>query len=181
MSRMQRIKHVLAGFFLFVCGLIMLIEAEVGFMLISFILGAGFVLSGLRSLVFYFSMAKHMVGGQTFIIRGVIAIDIGITFLTVSMDGTLLLVIAYVMVCHAIAGVIDILRALESKRMGAAAWKMNCSYGVVNLIMALMAIICGFFLQSVEIVVWLYSCQLLYSSVVRIGSAFRKTAIVFIQ
>ena len=68
--------------------------------------------------------------------------------------------------------------ALIDVKQGCAPWKRTVGYAVVKLGLA---IVCLFFLNSVQVVTYLYCFGLLHSAVQRFINAFRKTAIVYVQ
>ena len=178
MGKFQRIRSVVSGIFMIALSIVMLLlEPETSFLLAAVILSLTLLIAGVRSLVFYFTMARHMVGGKMLLYVGLIILDFGIFTMTLT-DVPHLYLIVYLLVTHAFGGVIDILRTLEARRNGAASWKLNASQGIVNL---LVAVLCLFSLHSTRLLMILYCLGLLYSAVVRIISAFRKTAIVYIQ
>ena len=55
------------------------------------------------------------------------------------------------------------------------------AYGITNIALALIVVICGIAFGRLSIAVWVYSVGLIYSSVLNIISSFRKTEIVYIQ
>ena len=62
-------------------------------------LGLTLMLSGIRSLVYYFTMAKHMVGGLAVLYRGVIVFDIGLFTLSL-VDVPLIFIMLYLAGLH---------------------------------------------------------------------------------
>ena len=88
-----------------------------------------------------------------------------------------LYVVLYLLSVHAVTGVLDILRAVEGKRMQSA-WKMNMAIGLANLIVAIGCIFC---VKSIRMVVYVYAAGLSYAAILRLVSAFRRSAIVYIQ
>jgi uncharacterized membrane protein HdeD (DUF308 family) len=78
---------------------------------------------------------------------------------------------------HGFSGFIDIMRAIESKKMNAS-WKLNISHGIINVLIALLCLV---FLKTVWVATLCYSLGLIYSGIIRIIQAFRRTAIVYIQ
>ena len=141
------------------------------------ILGFSLIGKGIKNLVFYFFMSRYMVGGRSMLYIGLIVLDFGLFTLTL-LDSQLMYVMLYLFGSHAFAGAIDILRGLESKKLNSPSWKLNTSQGAVNIIMALLCIV---FISSQTLIVYIYCAGLLYTAVVKIISAFRKTQIVFIQ
>ena len=121
-----------------------------------------------------------MVGGQAILYRGVMILDLGIFTLTIA-DNPTVFVIIYLLLIHLFSGVIDILRALEEKGVQAPSWRFKFGSGVVNIVLALLAFIAGTVMKSMETLVYIYCLGLFYSASARIISAFRRTAIVYIQ
>lgn len=180
MSKIQRTKEVLAGLCMLLGALIMFLFPEDSYILIAFFLSVSLILSGIRALVYYFSMARHMVGGQTMLYKGLIILDLGLFTWTLT-DIPQLYVILYLLICHAFAGAVDIMRAMESRRFDSPTWKGNMISGLVNISVATVSVIFGFFVHSPDSIIYIYSACLVYSAFVRIVSAFRKTAIIYIQ
>lgn len=179
MSKAQRIKNIVIGFFLILSSIILITGGESAFRFIVFILSLSLVLRGIRTLLYYFMMARHMVGGKIMLIKGIIIFDIGMLTQTM-MDVPLQVMVLYILGCHAVAGIVDILRAREAKIMQAGSWKLNMSYGITNILIAAITFVCGIVFQSIDIVLYIYCIGLCYSSVIRIIRAFRKTAMVYI-
>ena len=177
MGKLGRIRNVFIGILMLLLSLIMLLlKPEDAFLIAAIILSLALLITGIRLLVFYFTMARHMVGGKIQLYVGLIVLDFGIFTMTLTKIPHLYLIL-YLLGTHAFGGVINILRALEAKRNGAP-WKLKLSQGVVNLIVA---VLCMFSLESTKLLVILYCLGLIYSALVRIISAFRRTSIVYIQ
>lgn len=180
MSNLQRIKEICKALLMILFGLMLLVAPEEGYYLVTVVLSISLSLSGIRWLVFYFTMARHMIGGKEVFYKGLILLDVGLfTFLIV--DIPMLYVICYLLVCHAFAGLVDILKAFEARRIESPAWKASMTYGICNLAIAVATFVAGILRHSTRAVVWIYSAGLIYSAFVRIRTAFRKNAIVYIQ
>ena len=177
MSKLQRIRGVLSGVgSLLLALLIILIPAESSFYIIALVMCISLMVLGVRELVYYFRMARHMVGGRTMFYLGIIILDMGIfTFTLTDIPHTYLML--YILATHGFGGFVEILRALESKRLDSPAWKFDFSRGVIDL---LVAVLCVFFLSNVTILNFIYSAGLIYSGIARIVSSFRQTEIVYI-
>ena len=89
-------------------------------------------------------------------------------------------VILYLLAIHAFAGVVDVMRAMEARRFDGP-WRMDMATGVVNVAIAILAVICGFFLNNMQDIVYIYASGLIYSAVLKIVNALRKTSIIYIQ
>jgi uncharacterized membrane protein HdeD (DUF308 family) len=121
-----------------------------------------------------------MVGGKSLLFRGIIMLDLAV--FTISMvDDPRMYIIFYLLGIHAFSGVTGVLRALEARRYGAPSWRWTMVLGIGNFTIAVLAVVAGFFLPDTKDLVYLYAGCLFYSACVQIASAFRKTAIVYIQ
>ena len=178
MSLMQRVKSIASALLMIAAAVAMLLFPDNGFGFIALILSVSLTLYGMRTLVYYFSMARHMVGGKRILYQGLITFDLGIFTLTM-VDNHKIYIILYLLAIHAFAGVIDILRAMEARRFEGP-WRMDMASGLVNVSIAILAVICGFFLNNTQYIVYIYVSGLLYSAVLRIVNALRKTSIIYI-
>lgn len=177
MSGQKRIVQIVIGVLSLVLGVILLIVPDESLPIVAAILSISLIAYGVRMLYFYFSMGRYMVSGRMSLYIGVIVLDFGM-FLITLLDFPKLYIALYLVGIHAFAGVVSIMRALEAKKFKAASWKMSFLSGVVNIVIAVLSVA---FLKSTSIIVILYSIGLIYSAVVRIVTAFRKTAIIYIQ
>lgn len=177
MSSGQRIRNVLLGLVTLLLCVVLIVNPEEGFPVIALVLSVSLVLFGARELVYYFSMARHMVGGKTSLYLGVIVLDLGMFALALDNMPQIYIVL-YLLGVHAFSGVIDIMRSREAKRMGASSWRLNMASGAVNIVISAMCVI---FLRSPNMIVYIYAAGLIWSACVRIVNACRKTAVVYIQ
>ncbi len=176
MGLIQRIETFILGLAGIFCGLLIIDSPGEGYGTAAAFLGVMLLFSGLRSLYYYFSMARHMVGGKAILFTGIITLDFGVfTFSLTSLPRIYL--ILYLLAVHAIAGIVDILRGLESKRLSAPSWRWSIFRGSVNLTAAIM---CVGFLRHPFILIRLYSLGLIYSSLLTMVNAFRRTTFVYI-
>ena len=177
MSSGQRILGVLSGLLMIALSVLMITHTDRGLIVAYAILSLSLTVYGVRTLLFYFSMARHMVGGKLLLYVGIIALDLGA--FTASMVSTpRVYLILYLLCAHAFSGVVDILRGREAKSYGGKTWRLNIVHGAVNILVALACVV---FLRSTDILVYIYCAGLIYSALVRIVTALRKTAIVYIQ
>ncbi len=178
MTKLQRAKEIAIGVFLIlISALIIASPKDDGYELIIFIFGVYFTIKGLSSLFFFATMARHMVGGRTSLYNGVIMLNLGLLTITLT-DVSHYYIMLYLIVIHLFSGAVDVLRAMEARRVGAGAWKMKLSHGMINISMAL---ICIIFIKHSGLAIIVYCVGLIYSSVLRIVSACRKTKMVYIQ
>ena len=180
MTAWQRFKAITAALLnIFAAGFLITFGEE-GYILVILAISISMILYALRTLVYYFTMARHMVGGLSILFRGVILLDLGLFTLSISRNYSLFIVL-WLLIARALPGVIGILRALEAKRYGASSWRLSLAAGLTDLTFVTAALVFGFITKSLQILTWIYAAGVIYSSVLRIVRACRKTAIVYIQ
>ena len=180
MTLARRIGKIVTALFTASMALLLYAEGEEGLPLVGLILSVSLIAFGLRSLIFYFTMARHMVDGRNTLYVGVIALDLGVFTLSIS-DNQTLLISLYLLASYAFSGGMDILRALEARRFEAPSWRLNLLTGIVNIAFAAVALFFGLFRGGVTELVDIYAAGLVFSACTQLVSAFRKTAIVYIQ
>ena len=176
-SNWQRIKSIVSGLFMLLAVLVILISDESVTAWIVLALACTLILKGLNMLVYYFTMARHMVGGMASLLAGVLLIDFGVLSVSFS-DEPLGYMFLYLAGWNAFSGLIALLRALEARRNGGRSWKFNTLYGVINISVALACLV---YRDKPEILCQVYCLGLGYSGIVRIVNGFRRTEIVYIQ
>lgn len=177
MSSGQRIKNILIGIAIILGALILIAFPEDGIILTASILSLSLFIYGIKTLIYYVTMARHMVGGRIMLYLAVVVLDLGM-FTMMLTNIPKIYIVLYLVVVYAFAGVVSILRALEAKRYQAPMWKLSLISGIINVVIAILCII---FMRSTNMIVYLYCTGLIYSAIVRIVTAFRETAIVYIQ
>ncbi len=180
MTIFQRIKTASAGFLMILCGIIMIYDPNLGYLLTALILSVSLTLYGIRILVYYFTLARHMVGGRGILYIGIVVLDLGIFTLTI-VDNTSIYILVYLLAFNLFSGLVDILRALEARRTASPRWKLKFSTGIVSILIGVAAFIAGVIFKSENLLVILYCVGLFTSAAARIYTAFRKSAIVYIQ
>ncbi len=176
MTKLQRINSFFIGLLMLSLGICLILLQDKAISLIMGFLALSLTVTGIKKLYYYFTMAKFMVGGDDTLIKGLILFDLG-TFTATLTRYSRLYVMVYLLAVHAFSGFIDVLRALEAKRLGSPAWKLSLSSGIINIAVALSCVV---FLKSATISVYIYSAGLIYSALVRVILSFRKTAVVYI-
>ena len=177
MSGGQRIKNILIGIAIILGALILIAFPEEGMIITASILSLSLFIYGIKTLIYYVTMARHMVGGRIMLYLAVVVLDLGM-FTMMLTNIPKIYIVLYLVVVYAFAGVVSILRALEAKRYQAPMWKLSLISGIINVVIAILCII---FMRSTNMIVYLYCAGLIYSAIVRIVTAFRETAIVYIQ
>lgn len=177
MSIVQRVKNVFIGLIMIVFALLLVILGETGYPVIVAILGISLAVSGIGTLIYYFRMAKRMVGGRFILYQGIFILDVGaftLTLITIPKN----YIMIYLLGVAGFTGVVLILRGLEAKSNGAPAWKWKFAEGLILLVFS---IVCGKIVNTESAAVYLFAIGIGYSAIVKIISAFRKGAIVYIQ
>ena len=157
---------------------ILIMDPETGFYLIAAFMCISLTIKGIKTLIYYFVMARNMVGGKSIFYKALIMVDMGVfTFTAINIPRIYL--ICHLLISHGFSGIVDMLRAVEDKRQEAPSWKMSFLYGLGNFVIAVIALRCVFH-QSSWLVVYIYSAGLAYSAIMQMIASFRKTAIVYI-
>lgn len=178
MNGFQRIRGVIIGIAMLIVAIIFIIyPSEDVYKLIVAFLALGLAIAGIRDIIFYFRMARHMIGGKMILIQGAIIFDFAI------LTGALasvprIYILLYLIGIHAFSGVVEILRAMEAKNSVEGPWKIKFGHGLVNI---MLAIACLVFIRNSDTAIMIYSIGLIYSAIVRIFSAFRRTSFILIQ
>ena len=181
MTSFQKIRGFFAGLFLILLSVvIMIIDTRYGFLLVCAVICFTLFFVGIRSLIFYFTMARHMVGGRRQLYIGVIMFDLGMFTMTMD-DIPIFYIILYLIGIHMFSGVVELLSSLEAKKLETPVWRSRMLSAIGNIAIALGCLYFGFFRKSVDTVVTLYACGLFYNGVLRISNSFRKTENVYIQ
>ncbi len=178
MNGFQRVKGVLFGLLMLIVAILfILFPSDEMYMAIVGILSLGLAIAGLKDIIFYFKMARHMIGGKMILIQGVIILDFAL--ITGSLANVpKIYILLYLIGIHAFSGVVEILRAMESKRSVEGPWKMKFFHGLVNFALALA---CLLLIRKAHTALLIYSLGLIYSAIVRIFSAFRRTSFILIE
>ena len=176
MTRLQRIRETAFGLITVLYAATLIISREEAYPVIVSVLSLIYTVKGISTIWYYFTMARYMTGGRSILYKGVILLDFGIITESLTNVPTVY-VLLYLIVIHAFAGAVEILRAREAAKYGGS-WKLKMFHGIVDLVLAL---ICIIFIRQQGIAVIIFAAGLIYSAILRIVSAFRKTRIIYIQ
>ena len=178
MTIFQRIKNILFGLLVLAVGVLFLVDpSDEAYLFIIAILTLGLAVRGISDIIFYFTMARHMVGGKVILIKGVVILDFA--FLTGTLSNVpKIYILLYLIAMHAFAGAIDVLRAMEAKSKVEGPWKLKCFQGVGNI---LLAVACLVFINRANTALIIYSAGMVYSGILRVISSFRPTTFIVIK
>lgn len=180
MSYFQRILSALRGVLTILLAVILFFAPKESYELIAIILSFSLMIYGFKMLWYYFSMARHMVGGKNHLYQAVIVLDVALVTLSIATMSEVV-IIAYLLFIFAFTGFIDVMRAMESKKLGASKWRFKMTVGILHILFAIILLIVGIILHQLDIMVYGYCISLVFSGATRIANAFRRTAIVYIQ
>lgn len=180
MTKIGRIQKVLGGILVMLYGIIIVIDnTEDGIRIVAFIMSLTFTLRGIQSLIYYLRMARSMVGGKLTLFRGILLLDLGA--LTSSMtEGQTFYIVLYIAGIHLFSAAVDLLRTVETLKMRSSEWRLQAIFCATNAFLAVMLIAGGLVMKNLQIVLYVYGAGLIYSAILNIVSAFRKTEIVYI-
>ena len=176
MSRFQKIRNIIIALLMIIFAAALIIDPEDGILLVAAALGIILLVYGIQKIIYYFSMAMHMVGGKLMLYIGIVVLDAGLFILTLS-DVPRIYIVLYLVGINAFSGVIGILRAFELKGAGAG-WKFKFASSLFQILIGAASLV---FIKNTQIVVYIFAAGLLYSAIERIVSSFRKTKIIYIQ
>ena len=180
MSKFRRILNVLSGIGMILAGLLLMImDTADGLRLVLLFIQLGMTFRGLGALHYYLKMARYMVGGRSVLYRGMIYLDLGVLAGSL-FDNPVTYTVIYLAAIHVFAGVVSVLRANEARKIGGH-WRLKLAYGITDLMLAAAVVIAGVVFDRPEIAAYVYGAGLIYSAILRIAGAFRRTDIVYIQ
>lgn len=176
MSSIRRIVKILYGLLMLLGAAILLLYPEEGAVIVILILDMMLLIYGFRMLIYYFSMARFMVGGIMTLYKSIIVIDFGL-FMFYLYQIPYRLVMLYLVGVMALNGVTSLLGAVEMMRLENHSWKFRIVYGAINLILVVTSL---FMLGSVRMVTFVFSLGLINAAFYQIASALKKSAIIYI-
>ena len=176
MNSFKRAVNFIVSLVMLACSIMMFMDPWGGFRVVVFLLMMTLLIKGLRLLVYYFSMARHTVGGIAIFYEGILLFDAGVFALSLDSIPPVYTMI-YLIICMLVSGGIDMMRSNESRKMKSGRWKLQMFYGAGNVLLAIVGVI---FLQSTVLLSIIYGVSLFHSAVCRMITAFRRTAIVYI-
>ena len=180
MTKFRRVLTFLSGLFTILFGILMLCAGSNGLLLIASVIGASICIYAIRMLSYYSGMARHMVDGKITLYLGIVALCLGIFTLSL-IDGSEFLLIMYLIGLYIFNGGVELMRGLESKKYKAPGWIRKIIYGGVCIVIGIISLVAGLFFRSLDLLVYLYAVALFISGGIRIGQAFKRTAVVYIS
>ena len=177
MSIGGRIGKILVGIIMIIAAIFMMLYPDIGYYLINGILGISLLVSAISSLVYYFRLARHMVGGRSTLFNGLIQLDLAVFTLTLT-DLPKIFLMIYLVSVFGVTGVLRLARGLEARSRKAPAWYWSFLSG---LFYVLIAFLCTIFISNNAIMVTIFSVGMLFMGVGNIVSSFYRSKIVYVQ
>ncbi len=177
MTNLQKLRNILLGVAMIITAIVMIRYPEDSYRAVVSFLAVGFLVSGIATLGYYFTMARYMVGGKRVLYRGVVLFDFAIFSGTIT-DVPRVYVIIYLAVLHLFSGLVEILRSREAMGNGGKGWRLKLFHGIFNVVIA---IGCLVFARRTNTAVYMYCIGIFYSGIIRVIQALRKTTFVYIR
>ena len=177
MTKWQRVKTIFGSLAAMAFAPLLIAEPDLGCVAIVLVLGLAAALAGLRMLVYYMSMARHMVGGKIILYIGIIVFDFGL-FTFGFADVPKQYIMLYLILGHLFCGLVEILRAMEIRKRGLGSWRLKLLMGLGNLALG---VLCLAKINSSAVTVYLYSLGLVWTAMGRMVSAFRPASVVYVE
>lgn len=180
MTRSRRIIDVLFGIVMFVAGIAFFTsKPENSVIAMLTLIQLGMTFRGLRALFYYLTMARYVVGGKNVLYRSFIWLDLGVLAGSLASHPTIYIAF-YLALLHVFSGIVSVFRANEARGYGAQ-WRLKMAYGVTNILLAAAIVVGSTVFGQPLVTIYIYGAGLMYSAVLRIVSAFKRTDIVYIQ
>ncbi len=179
MSFLRRIREIVISAVMLLIAFQLILFPKHSYLIVAIIVSLSLYLYGFKQLWYYFTMARHMVGGKSIMIQAVILLDAAL-LIDAMISVSSFAVAFYLLGIYAFTGAVDIVRSIEDKKMGAP-WKLKLIGGIITVSFALALLIGGLFFGNTSFLVYGYSIGLIVSAVIRIITAFRKTSVAYFQ
>ena len=179
MTKFRRIGIIMISLLMITIAVTMIVFPSSAYPYIAVILSLMLIAYGIRKIVYFITMARHMVGGRLILYYGLIILDLGLFTATLSVI-PLTYVMLYLLSGYAFAGAIDMMRSAEMRKYHNPSWKFVLFKGIGNIIIALLCFIL-IFVKSTTLAVYFFAGGMIYSAITRMIQALRKTAVVYIQ
>ena len=177
MGLMKKIIQIIIAIGILLVALILILAPKGALETVAAIISLLLFVAGVRYMVMYFTLARHMVGGRALFYIGLIMLDVSI------LSGLVLqksqrLILLYLVGMHAFYGVVQLLRAFEAKKYETSAWRFKLLNALVNLAIS---VACIFFIRQENTMALIFAAGLIHTAIVRVIAAFRKEEEVVIQ
>ncbi|WP_022765530.1 DUF308 domain-containing protein [Butyrivibrio sp. XPD2006] len=177
MTKLQKLRTAAFGIIMVITSVILARYPRDAYKYIIVFMATGLFISGVETLIYYFTMAKYMVGGKLILYRGVVLFDFALVTGALA-DVPRIYVLIYLAVIHLFSGLVEILRSNEARDNGGKSWRLKLFHGLVDVVVAIGCIV---FARRTNTAVYMYCFGIFYSGIIRIIQSFRKTTFVYIR
>lgn len=177
MSKARRVLTIIAALFSIIGSVALMTNPDIAYKVLALGIGMTLVYYGVRYIIYYVTNAQHMVGGKWFMLIGIILFDMGV-FAAVIFDRAQRLTLIYIICTLLIAAVLGAIRTVGDKKDNNPRWKISLAQSIAGFIQVILSVI---FINDSMIPLYLYCVYAIYTAVLMIISAFKKTAIVYVQ
>ena len=175
MSLVKKILTLITSLLMIIVAVGLVIEPEIGYYIMISILIGVLLVKSIQSVWYYFSMARHMVGGLFYFYQAVLFVDLTLAA-PILLIAPRWIVALYLNGLIAFSGVLDILRATDQKKMQWPQWKLRMVLGLSKVLFAIVAMVA---MRSPEMLTRIYSFVLVYTAIMRVMSALRSENVVY--
>ena len=173
----NRIWHFALGIGMILASIVLLLDPQDGCYVIVLLLDIVLIAAGTRLIVYYITMARFMVDSEGILYKAIILLDFGMFIFNLD-DFPMHAVMFYLIGIFGATGFIRLLKVFEVKRSGGKFWHVTFFVGIGRILIAIASL---FFLDSVMMMSVLYCVGLLNTAVSHIISAFRPTAVAYVE
>ena len=177
MTKTKRIKEIILGIVMILFAVLINFFPEQGADLVVLVMSIALLVSGISQLVYFLKMARYMNGGESVLYRAIIILDLGIFAVTLATIPRMYIML-YLLGYNLFIGAVDVLRALETRKVTGSGWKLKFTLGIIT---CLISVVGWFNIDSTDLFILIYSMGLITSAVGRMAGAFKKTTVVYIQ
>ncbi len=177
MTVFQKVTNILMAIILVALSVILIALPSYGYLIILIVLSVTFLFNGIKTLWYYITMARHMVGGWRSLFRGILVFDIGLFTMSLSSIPSIYIVL-YLAGIYIFTGGISVVNALNAKKMESTHYKPKLIAGIINV---LIGISCIVLMKWGDYVVYVYAFGMVYNAILRVINVFHKEEMVYIQ
>ena len=149
MTGSRRILNIFSGLLLLVFSAALFMFPEDAIPVVLLVIGLGITFRGLQTLIYYFSMARYMVGGKRILFRTIILLDFGL-FTSALADHPAIYIILFIAGIHLFSGLVTALRANEARQEGSSKWIFTAFYALIDVVLFALVIYFGLFRNSIS-------------------------------
>lgn len=176
MNIFKRIRTVLSSLFSICMYIYLMLYPDVGIHYVINLLALGLLFYGIQQLRYYRTMARFKVGGNITLYIGIICIELSVVTFRIN-DVHTFMIMLYLLLYYIFIGAIHIYSALEARKISAPFWRTRLFNGIVHLIIS---VLCLLNFYSSRMMMYILCCGLIYSAIMRLVTACKHTAIIYI-